>query len=57
VLTSAQHNIFEDVKTFVMENRAASAAKLSLPNVFPAKERTFITKLSDDLHLNMGLMT
>ena len=27
---------------------------LSLPNLFPARDRTFITKLSEDLHLNVG---
>ena len=59
VLTNAQRNIFEEVKAFVMENRAVSAAasraaKLSLPNLFPSRDRTFITKLSDDLHLNVS---
>ena len=43
-----------------MENReilSAShyrSARLALPNEFPARDRTFITKLSDELHLDVG---
>ena len=41
-----------------MENRTVSSAsrvaKLALPNIFPAKDRTFIAKLSEDLHLNVS---
>jgi len=58
VLTDSQRGIFEKVKAFVMENRdvsaASTAAKLSLPNIFSSRDRTFITKLSDDLHLNVS---
>lgn len=58
VLSKAQRDIFKKVKAFVMEKRVGSlasrTAKLSLPNVFPAKDRTFITKLSADLHLSVA---
>jgi 5'-3' exoribonuclease 1 len=39
-----------------MENRAMSSRgeKFTLPNVFPARDRKFIVKLSDDLHLNVA---
>ena len=51
--------MFDTVKTFVIENRNAPsasqyrAARLALPNQFPAKDRAFITKLSQDLHLSV----
>ena len=51
--------MFDSVKTFVIENRKAPsashyrAARLALPNQFPAKDRAFITKLSQDLHLSL----
>jgi len=59
VLNKGQKEIFERVKAFVLENRNAPspshyrAAKLALPNLFPAKDRQFITKLSEDLHLSV----
>ncbi|KAF8910440.1 XRN 5'-3' exonuclease N-terminus-domain-containing protein [Gymnopilus junonius] len=59
VLTKSQREIFEQVKAFVVENREApsqshfQAAKLALPNAFPARDRQFINKLSDDLHLSV----
>lgn len=43
-----------------MENRkilSAShyrSARLALPNEFPARDRAFITKLSEELHLDVG---
>lgn len=53
-MTKYQREIFDNVKAFVLENRGASPiAKLSLPNVFPARDRAFITKLSEDLHLSV----
>ena len=58
-LTQSQREVFDSVKTFVMENRNAAsashyrAARLALPNQFPARDRTFITKLSQDLHLSV----
>ena len=44
------------MKAFVLENTSAShdrAAKLSLPNMFPSRDRMFIAKLSEDLHLDV----
>jgi 5'-3' exoribonuclease 1 len=43
-----------------MENRGKfsvshyRSARLALPNEFPARDRAFITKLSEELHLNVG---
>jgi 5'-3' exoribonuclease 1 len=39
-----------------MENRTGSSRgeKFTLPNVFPARDRVFIVKISDDLHLNVA---
>lgn len=56
MLSKSQRDIFEQVKGYVTENKGVSsrAAKLSLPNVFPARDREFITKLSEDLHLNVA---
>ncbi|KAF8150162.1 exonuclease II [Crassisporium funariophilum] len=60
VLTKNQREIFDKVKAFVTENRNAPspshyrAARLAMPNDFPARDRTFITKLSEDLHLSVG---
>ncbi|PPQ77620.1 hypothetical protein CVT25_011231 [Psilocybe cyanescens] len=59
VLNKTQREVFERVKTFVMENRNLPspshyrAARLAMPNQFPAKDRQFITKLSEDLHLSV----
>ncbi|KAF5374511.1 hypothetical protein D9615_009091 [Tricholomella constricta] len=59
VLAAPQREIFDRVKAFVMENRkAASAAhtrtaRLAMPNDFPARERKFIEKLAEDLHLSV----
>lgn len=53
-MTKYQREIFDKVKAFVLEDRGASpTAKLSLPNVFPARDRVFIAKLSEDLHLSV----
>ncbi|KAH9481103.1 5'-3' exoribonuclease 1 [Psilocybe cubensis] len=58
-LTQTQREVFERVRTFVMENRNLPspshyrAAMLAMPNQFPAKDRQFITKLSEDLHLSV----
>ncbi len=55
-MTKTQKDIFDKVKVFVLENTSAShnrAAKLSLPNMFPSRDRIFIAKLSEDLHLNV----
>ena len=59
VLTKAQREIFDNIKAFVMENRNAPspshyrAARLTVVNSFPAREQVFITKLTEDLHLNV----
>ncbi|KAF5326675.1 hypothetical protein D9619_004005 [Psilocybe cf. subviscida] len=59
VLSKNQRTIFDKVKAFVMENRNTPspshyrAARLAMPNDFPARDRQFITKLSDDLHLSV----
>ena len=51
--------IFNQVKTFVLENRSAPSselgnAELSMPNVFSAGERAFLTNLAQDLHLTLS---
>jgi 5'-3' exoribonuclease 1 len=58
VLTIAQKEIFEKVQAFVLQYRSSSSAilrnaTLTMPNTFPARERTFINKLADDLHLSV----
>ncbi|KAG2018391.1 exonuclease II [Coprinopsis cinerea AmutBmut pab1-1] len=59
VLTKRQREIFDKVKAFVLENRKApslehfKAARLEMVNDFPARERAFITQLSQDLHLSL----
>jgi 5'-3' exoribonuclease 1 len=55
-MTPSQRVIFNQVKTFVLENRSISSselrnAKLSMPNMFSAGERAFLTNLTQDLHL------
>ena len=60
VFTKNQREIFDKIKTFVLENRKTlspshyRAARLALPNEFPARDRVFITKLSEALHLEVG---
>ncbi|KAI0649009.1 exonuclease II [Trametes meyenii] len=59
VLTSSQRRIFDQVKSFVLERRKLSAAEqssqgpLTMPNDFPARDRQFINRLADDLHLSI----
>ncbi|KAG5645098.1 hypothetical protein DXG03_006912 [Asterophora parasitica] len=59
VLTAPQREIFDRVKAFVIENRQvksiahARTARLAMPNDFPARERKFIEKLAEDLHLGV----
>ncbi|KAG6832742.1 hypothetical protein H0H87_000591 [Tephrocybe sp. NHM501043] len=59
VLTVPQRDIFDQVKAFVLDDRriASSAhtrsARLVMPNDFPARERKFIEKLAEDLHLSV----
>jgi 5'-3' exoribonuclease 1 len=59
VMTPSQRMIFNQVKTFVLENRSLSSselrnAKLSMPNTFSAGERAFLTNLAQDLHLTLS---
>ena len=53
-LSKSQREIFEQVKAFVTDRTSSRPAKLSLPNVFPARDRAFVAKLSADLHLNVA---
>ena len=58
MLTRPQRVIFDKVKTFVLDNRKGLSAQyrsgvLSMPNTFPARERKFISKLVEDLHLSV----
>ncbi|KAF8975312.1 exonuclease II [Cyathus striatus] len=59
VLTKPQREIFDKVRSFVMENRKGGVSSMknpifSMKNQFPARERAFITQLSQDLHLNVA---
>ncbi|KAG6827914.1 hypothetical protein H0H92_009983 [Tricholoma furcatifolium] len=59
VLTAPQREIFDRVKAFVLDNRKIASAqytrtaRLAMPNDFPARERKFIEKLAEDLHLSV----
>ncbi|KAI0663830.1 exonuclease II [Cubamyces menziesii] len=59
VLTTSQRKIFDQVKAFVLERRKLSASQqpsrppLTMPNTFPARDRQFINRLADDLHLSI----
>jgi len=51
--------IFNQVKTFVLEYRSTPSSELgnvelSMPNVFSAGERAFLTNLAQDLHLTLS---
>ena len=55
VLTTTQRKIFDKIRAFVMENRNAPSApyyRAARLNSLPARERVFITKLTEDLHLS-----
>ncbi|KAI5988596.1 exonuclease II [Pisolithus albus] len=55
VLSRAQRKIFDEVKEFVLSNRGnRSTDPLSMPNTFPARDRKFIARLSEDLHLSVS---
>ena len=52
MLSKPQKIIFDEVKSFIIENRkTAPTSRLTMPNTFPARDRKFITKLAEDLHL------
>lgn len=58
MLTTAQREIFEQVKGFALQYRSSPPAVqrnalLTMSNTFPARERTFIGKLAEDLHLSI----
>ena len=58
-MTPSQRMIFNQVKTFVLENRSGPTselrdAELSMPNMFSAGERAFLTNLAQDLHLTLS---
>ncbi len=59
VLTKSQREVFDNVKAFVLQYKqdsspsAVRAARLALPNDFPARDRQFINTLSADLHLSV----
>ncbi|KAG6331105.1 hypothetical protein ID866_7983 [Astraeus odoratus] len=54
VLTRAQRDIFDDIKAFVLENRGKrSGEPFTMPNTVPARDRKFIAKLSEELHLSV----
>ncbi|KAH7884247.1 exonuclease II [Phlebopus sp. FC_14] len=57
VLTKGQRKIFNDVKSFVLGNRGKPPkpdVSLTMPNLFPARDRKFISTLSADLHLSVS---
>ena len=58
-MTPSQRIIFNQVKTFVLENRSIPSselrnAELSMPNMFSAGERAFLTDLAQHLHLTLS---
>ncbi len=60
VLTTSQRHIFDQVKAFVLERRKLSPSQhagqppLTMVNDFPARDRQFITRLAEDLHLSVA---
>ena len=58
-MTPSQRMIFSQVKTFVLEYRSTPSSELrdvelSMPNIFSASEREFLTNLAQDLHLTLS---
>lgn len=59
MLTKPQRQIFDRVKNLVLRHRdlsmpsEARPSSLSLVNNFPAREREFIKRLAEDLHLHL----
>ena len=58
VMTPSQKNLYDQVREFVLGNRSISPSKaknaeLSMPNLFSAEERAFLTSLAQDLHLTL----
>ena len=60
MLTASQRKIFDEVKAFVLERRQLSPSQhagqppLTMVNDFPARDRQFITRLAEDLHLSVA---
>lgn len=58
VLTKPQRIIFDEVRTFIFSQRKPSKGprpeSLTMPNIFPARERRFITDLAAELHLDVS---
>lgn len=57
-MTKSQQNIFQQIQEFVLSNRGApqdaiKAARLSMLNTFSARDRAFIFKLANELHLTL----
>lgn len=54
VLTKPQREIFDKVKDYVLSSRGGTqTGTLSMGNTFPAREREFIKRLAEDLHLSL----
>lgn len=59
MLTSSQRVIFDQVEAFVIDHRAPGSiahqrkSRLTMANLFPARDRKFIQDLADDLHLSV----
>ncbi|KAJ7067517.1 exonuclease II, partial [Mycena amicta] len=54
VLTRSQREIFDKVKAFVGGNKGKrNSAVLAMRNEFPARDRVFLLKLAEDLHLGL----
>ncbi|KAJ3572931.1 hypothetical protein NP233_g2767 [Leucocoprinus birnbaumii] len=56
VLTKPQREIFNKVQAYVLGSRKGPLSKagtLSMLNTFPAREREFIKRLAEDLHLSL----
>ncbi|KAI6039713.1 exonuclease II [Pisolithus marmoratus] len=54
-LSRAQRKIFDEVKQFILSNRGGrSISPLTMPNTLPARDRKFISKLGEDLHLSVS---
>ena len=60
VLTASQRQIFDRVKAFVLQRRKLSLAEhagqppLTMINDFPARDKAFISRLAEDLHLSIA---
>ncbi|KAF7319188.1 5'-3' exoribonuclease 1 [Mycena chlorophos] len=54
VLTRSQRDVFEQVQKWVVESKGKrGSAVLAMRNEFPARDRVFVGKLAEDLHLGL----